>query len=203
MNEGFRPVHGVGLAAVVLVGISAVLDVLVAALAWLTVDADQFTPLGAAVSLMLSWCLLVAFVVTAATFIVWLYQARVNADRITSPHQHRYSRAWLVGGWFVPIMNLFVPHAVVQDVWRASDPANRLVPLPERPQSGLITGWWICFLLSNVTVILPASRSYELTVYTTISAALSVAAAVLAALVIRQVNDLQVNARNASPAPAA
>jgi hypothetical protein len=105
-------------------------------------------------------------------------------------------------GWFIPIANLYIPYAVVQDIWCGSDRANRMVGLQQRPQSSLITAWWICFLLSNVSLTLPASRS-QIATLATISALLSVAAAVLAARVIRRINDLQVSEPSASPAPAA
>ncbi|SFR20240.1 protein of unknown function [Lentzea waywayandensis] len=202
-NDVLRPVHGVGLAATVLIGISAGINVLEAVFVWLTVDADQYTTLGTTVAFMLSWISLVAFVVTAATFMVWMYHARLNSDAITSRHQHRFTRTWVILGWFIPIANLVIPHSVVQDVWRGSDRALRMVALEQRPKSSLITAWWICFLLSNIALTLPQSLSYELATFATVSALLSVAAAVLAARVIRQINDLQVTEPSASPAPAA
>ncbi|MFD4670613.1 DUF4328 domain-containing protein [Lentzea sp. NPDC058450] len=201
--EVLRPVHGIGRAATVLMGISAGISVLGSVFLWLTVDADVLTPLGAATSFILSWADLVALVVTAAAFIVWMYYARQNADEITSKHQHRFTRPWVIFGWFIPIANLFIPQMVMQDIWRGSDRANRMIALDQRPKSGLITGWWLCFVISNVSLTLPQQYSYELATLSTISALLSIAAAVLAARVLRQINEMQVSVPSASPAPAA
>ncbi|MFI6102006.1 DUF4328 domain-containing protein [Lentzea sp. NPDC051213] len=198
-----RPVHGAGLAATVLIGIVAGVKVLVAVLGWLTVDADQYTPLGAAVAAALSWIWLVAFVVAAITFMVWMHHARLNADTITSPHQSRFAKLWVYLGWFIPIANLYIPYAVMQDIWRGSDRSQPMIGLRQREPSGLILLWWLCFLFSNVSLTLPPKYAFEVAVFATISALLSVVAAVLGARVIRQVNDMQINEQNAFPAPAA
>src|SRR5918997_1460259 len=65
----------------------------------------------------------------------------------------RASRGWSIGAWFVPILNLIRPKQLMDDTWRASDPA-----LPakvgsgwqERPVPGLLHAWWALFLISGV-----------------------------------------------------
>ena len=37
----------------------------------------------------------------------------------------RLSRRWAVIGWLIPVVNLFVPKRLLDDTWRASDPAAR------------------------------------------------------------------------------
>lgn len=197
-NNNIKPVHGVGQAATILIGLSAAFEVLVAVLDWF-----PSLLMIAEIYVLISWVSLVLLVVTGITFVVWMNQARLNSDVITSKHQHRWTNMWVFVGWIVPIANFFIPYAVMQDIWRGSDRTDRLVPLQDRPKSGLILGWWLTFLLSSLTGFLAGSDAQNLAVWSTISALSGVVAAVLAAKMIRQVNDLQVSEPNASPAPAA
>lgn len=84
---------------------------------------------------------LVAGLVTLALFIVWLYQAHrssaLQADRL------RYSSPWAIAGWFAPVLNLWRPHQMVQDVHRG---ASR-----DGGDSVLVLGWWLMALLTLVT----------------------------------------------------
>lgn len=194
--------HRAGLVATILIAVVAVTKILVAVLAWLTADADQFTPLGAAVASVLSGIWLVAFVLAAITFMLWMNRARRNSEAIT-PQQHRFRNVWVFLGWLIPIANLYIPYAVMQDIWRASDRSQPALGLQQREPSGLVLLWWICFLASNFSLSLPPQYGVELAVFATISALLTVAAAVLGAQVIRRLNAAQVTGQNAFPAPAA
>ena len=69
-----------------------------------------------------------------ATFVLvglWLGQARRNADRI-APDQQRRSKVWVWLSWVVPIVWLWFPKQVVDDVWRST------VRDPGEPR----TEWW-------------------------------------------------------------
>ncbi|WP_112272662.1 DUF4328 domain-containing protein [Lentzea terrae] len=194
--------HRAGLAATIAIGVVAATKVLVAVFLWLTAEADQYTPLGAVVADVLSGIWLVAYVVAAILFMLWMNRARRNAEAIT-PQQHRFRNVWVVIGWLIPVVNLYIPYAVMQDIWRASDRSQPTLGLQHREPSGLVLLWWICFLASNFSLTLSAQYGVALAVFATISALLSVAAAVLGAQVIRRLNAMQVTDQNAFPAPAA
>jgi hypothetical protein len=53
----------------------------------------------------------------AIAFIVWLYRAYHNLDAV-APDKRRFGHGWAIGGWFVPIMALWRPKQIVNDVWR-------------------------------------------------------------------------------------
>jgi hypothetical protein len=48
--------------------------------------------------------------------IVWAWRATTNLDAAGLPH--RWKRGWAIGGWFTPVMFLFVPYQVVSDAWK-------------------------------------------------------------------------------------
>ena len=93
----------------------------------------------------------VALLVAAILVIVWLWRTRSNAEQL-SPAPHRRHRGWIIGGWICPIVNLWFPKQIVDDVWRASDPAMPPVRLniDAMPRPGLGYAWWTCLLAWQV-----------------------------------------------------
>ncbi|MGH3942327.1 MAG: DUF4328 domain-containing protein [Pseudonocardiaceae bacterium] len=89
-----------------------------------------------------------AFVLTG----IWLTRARHNADRI-APDQQRRSPVWVWLGWVVPIVSLWFPKQVVDDVWRST------VRQPDRPDTGL---WWGTWIAAQVLSAL-AAQAFGLT----------------------------------------
>jgi hypothetical protein len=56
--------------------------------------------------------------------------------------QRRHSSGWAIGSWFVPILNLFRPAEIANDIWRTS----------LRGRNGGLTGlWWGLYLLNLVS----------------------------------------------------
>lgn len=50
---------------------------------------------------------------------------------------------WTIGGWLVPVLNLFRPKQIANDLWRAGDVQGG----PD--VSALVTWWWLTFLVSG------------------------------------------------------
>jgi hypothetical protein len=131
-------------------------------------------------------------------FLVWIYRARHNAGR--SRAHHRRSRGWAIGSWFVPVVNLWFPLQVVQDIWRADvEPAQR-VRMP-----WLVGTWWACWLLAwftgahetHTTVVGGDGNTHVNTAFslfldsTIVSKLFTAAAAILLALVVRDITSRQ------------
>ena len=58
--------------------------------------------------------------------------------------------------WFIPIMNLWKPHEVAQQIWRASNPETKLTEGTEWrkvPSSNFVTIWWVLGLVSIFAAI--------------------------------------------------
>lgn len=155
--EHFRPVRGLGLAASVLVGLVAVGSIASAAVDWVTYTAVRDYRNGTAsaqeldsadkLSVVVNTPLALLLLVTGVVFIMWVYSARINAERLTPANEHRRSRVWVWLGWFVPVVNFWFPKQVIDDIWRASDPTQQGVPLQQRAKNRLTTLWWTAFVL--------------------------------------------------------
>ena len=87
---------------------------------------------------------MVLFVAAAIVFIRWLRAAYRNAD-VLAPGVRRYGHGWAIGAWFVPILNLWRPKQIVNDVWRAG--ADN--PNDDRPPV-LLLAWWLSWIASTL-----------------------------------------------------
>ncbi|MGW0252061.1 outer membrane protein assembly factor BamB family protein [Nocardia goodfellowii] len=100
------------------------------------------------------------------TVITWLWRARRNSEAMCAA-RHRRSIGWVIGGWFCPVVNVWFPHTIMSDVWRASDPrtAPDALNLRGRRTGGWVTAWWsfllIGWALGFVALVLglPATRT--------------------------------------------
>ena len=132
------------------------------------------------------------YIFGAFFFIRWMHRAHRNVDAI-APSWRRHGTGWAIGGWFVPILGLWRPKQVINDIWRAS--AGRDACLGEREPGALLLVWWIGFLLSGLlTRFAAASRSdpeptldelRDGTIASLASDGVDVVAAILAILVVR------------------
>ncbi|MDX2702827.1 DUF4328 domain-containing protein [Streptomyces sp. PA03-6a] len=122
---------------------------------------------------------------TVVLFLVWLARSRRNALAL-SPQAPLPGGGWLIGAWFVPVVNLFVPRRFVLDIGRASSPSWN----PKR-DSTLVNLWWAAWIghgivLSLATQAAPGSRSAL-----AVAEALMIAAAVLLGILIERITTLQ------------
>jgi hypothetical protein len=98
---------------------------------------------------------LLGLVVAAVFFIRWFHAAYANLTALGQ--QLRFGPGWAIGSWFVPVLNLWRPKQIANDIWSGS--------APEAPSFGasgwkdvsapqLLAWWWAAWLgssfLSNV-----------------------------------------------------
>ncbi|MGY0060910.1 DUF4328 domain-containing protein [Streptomyces sp. LZ34] len=100
-------------------------------------DADDFYTGAAA----LYFCLMVAIVIVWA---IWFRRLRLNAE-VFAPGQHRFGSGWAAGSWFTPVVNLWFPKQIANDIWRASSPQG-----PHNVRRGLLNGWWVTWIAGFV-----------------------------------------------------
>ncbi|GAA2083264.1 hypothetical protein GCM10009759_01250 [Kitasatospora saccharophila] len=144
---------------------------------------------------------LVLSLATAVLFLMWLYRARVNAE-VIYPHGHQHARGWAVGGWFVPLVQLWFPWQITTDVWKASAPAGEH-GIPRPVSAWPVHSWWATILLSRLVYFIGAQSlgseaalhytdSYRQALLLLIAASLmTLAAAVLAILVVHRLTAMQ------------
>ncbi|MDT7782056.1 MAG: hypothetical protein QOF58_475 [Pseudonocardiales bacterium] len=206
-TEPFRPVRGIGIAASVLIGLQAVLAIGDAIASQRTADvvkayadgnatmddaraADAFT-------LMVAIPTMLVTIASGVTFIVWIYRSRRNAERVTYGVEHRHGRGWVIGSWITPIVGWWYPLQIVQDVWRAFDPAQQDRPLQARDKNGFLVAWWTAYLLMSwgdravTRLVLRDSDLDTVATWTWLTTVVTIVAAVFAVVLIKRLTDLQ------------
>jgi len=137
---------------------------------------------------------LVALVVTAVFFLLWFHRAYVNLESLGARNL-RFGKGWAVGAWFVPVLNLWRPKQIANDLWRASDPdapADQGETWHGGGVPALLAFWWAAFLLAGWTVVAGSPFDAETvadlkrtTLSYLASDSLDAVAAVLAVVVVR------------------
>ena len=85
----------------------------------------------------------ILFLVSAVFFCRWLYRAAANA-RALGAQGMEVKPGWAVGGFFIPILNLFLPYQAVKEIW--------LHGAYQRDHShSLVTKWWAAWLIGTIT----------------------------------------------------
>lgn len=158
-----RPVRGFATAAVVTLGVAALADTV-----WtlggpglevllLRASEDGFLTgwddLPVVVLLLLRPF---AYLVGGTAFLAWLFRARANAETL-SQARHRWFRVLIVLGWFLPVVNWWIPKQIVDDVWVSSRPGGvRGEHIGGETHSWLVWAWWVSWLL-GIWVLPPLS----------------------------------------------
>ncbi|WP_405811589.1 DUF4328 domain-containing protein [Streptomyces sp. NBC_01520] len=135
-------------------------------------------------------------------FCAWLWRVRVNAE-IFRPDGHKHSRPWIWAGWFVPFVNFWYPRRIVVDIWRASTSAR-----PGASGTGLVNFWWGCWLVAQGVMLVAPEMAEKgmgttafgaVVAYTVGYSLLDLAAALLAAAMVRRMTSMQHEKAMAGP----
>jgi hypothetical protein len=89
-----------------------------------------------------------AGVATLATGILWLiWQHRGHANlRVFGVGGLRFSPAWAVGWWLIPLVNLAMPYLTVRELYKASDPDAGAIDWAAARAPLLLPLWWGAWL---------------------------------------------------------
>lgn len=216
--EAYRPLRMKRTWTVWLLGIGVVVDVVAAIFRGLEYALLQAASRGEAITLaqgeasdqrisVISGVRSLMILAAGVAFIVWFHTAYRNLRPLGATGL-RYATGWAIGGWFVPIMNLWRPKQIANDIWRASDPEappDQSVDWRFRPVGSTVNWWWglwIASSLVSLTVISEALNPETIEDFLAISLAalasnvLAIGAGILAIMVVNQLSD-RLEARHA------
>ncbi|MER5777426.1 DUF4328 domain-containing protein [Streptomyces sp. NPDC002039] len=135
---------------------------------------------------------------TIVVFLIWFHRVRCNGQ-VFRPDGFSQSAGWAIGGWFVPIANLFFPYRTARETWKASiqlapDGSYRHV------STAPVTAWWTVFV---ATLFLDRvfSKRYlaaetpeavrDVSALGAVTDVVTIVAAVLAVVFVRKLTALQ------------
>ncbi len=101
---------------------------------------------------------LIGDLLAAAMFIPWFAMAYSNLRRL-GVQRLRWSNGWAVGAWFVPILSLFRPKQIANDIWRGSEAGIDVSSERWRsgPVSPIVHWWWGLFLAGGAVAAIGSS----------------------------------------------
>ncbi|MEU2423224.1 DUF4328 domain-containing protein [Streptomyces sp. NPDC007851] len=117
---------------------------------------------------------------TTVLFLVWLARSRRRALEL-SPEAAVPSPGWMIGAWFIPVVNLFVPRRFVLDIGRAGSASWA------QRDTTLVNLWWAAWVAHALLLAVAGRMAPGSMACLVVTEALMLAAAVLAVLVIERV----------------
>ena len=149
----------------------------------------------------------IVLLVTGPLFVWWLWSARTNVPHLISARM-RFAPSWTIGGWLVPLLNLWRPYEVVDEIdWRSAEAAAD-GDASVGAQRSLLVPWWVATLLAAGvfvrTEFVGTDTAQALIVVANerlFASAVLVIAAALATAVVWRITSLQerAHARHAGP----
>ena len=86
--------------------------------------------------------------VTGAVFIAWTRRVYRNLAPLGT--SRRFRPGWAIGGWFVPVLNLWRPKQILNDVWRGTEHGEDHAGVSTDTNLTLLNAWWATLIISRV-----------------------------------------------------
>ncbi|MEV6317882.1 DUF4328 domain-containing protein [Streptomyces sp. NPDC051776] len=91
---------------------------------------------------------------TVVLWLVWFWRLSVNTE-VIAPGRQRLSRGWAVGSWFTPVVQLWFPKQIANDIWHLMAPGQHGQPAgpygAPAPSRALLNWWWGTYCTMFVT----------------------------------------------------
>jgi Domain of unknown function (DUF4328) len=134
---------------------------------------------------------LVTSLIAAVFFIRWFSAAYRNLD-VLCPGTRRYAAGWAIWGWFVPIMSLFRPKQIANDIATCDD--------KDAKSQWWLKWWWVAWIAASLIsngagrASFDAERAGELRSVATldlVASVLSIVAGLLVFKVLRHFTEIE------------
>lgn len=104
------------------------------------------------------------YVIAGVCFIIWMRRTfrNLRAFKVEGLQCKEWYSVW---GFFIPVASLYIPMALVNEIWKASNPAALDgTSWKQSKDSRLVVAWWIAwisFAVTNVVRLMFASQKYQ------------------------------------------
>ncbi|HYF29804.1 MAG TPA: DUF4328 domain-containing protein [Chitinophagaceae bacterium] len=141
---------------------------------------------------------LIVRIITIVLFIRWFRRAYYNLH-MAAPHEASYEEGWAAGAWFVPILNLFRPYQIMEEVWTGT---QRALPhrFPDITPPTMVGVWWALYLGMNISanvVVFKALKIQDvydlgpLSVWSLIAQGFAIAATLVVIIMIKKISSFE------------
>uniref|UniRef100_UPI0015F116C7 DUF4328 domain-containing protein n=1 Tax=Streptomyces phytophilus TaxID=722715 RepID=UPI0015F116C7 len=146
------------------------------------------------------------FAVCAVLWSIWFYRLRTNSEAF-APGQVRYSTGLAIGSWYIPVVQLWFPMQIANDMFRISSPFPHHARPPAgygpRPVSygkGVLNFWWAAWVATMVLALVTAENwevgmaigsATRIVLFDLLFSFVLIVTSVLALLAVQQLTTLQ------------
>jgi len=146
------------------------------------------------------------FAVCAVLWSVWFYRLRTNSEAF-APGQVRYSSGLAIGSWYIPVVQLWFPMQIANDMFRINSPFPHHARPPAgygpRPVSygkGVLNFWWAAWVTTMVLALVTAENwevgmaigsATRIVLFDLLFSFVLIVTSVLALLAVQQLTTLQ------------
>ncbi len=90
------------------------------------------------------------YIGSAVTFIMWFRRAYYNLHQLRG--NLSYGEGWAAGGWFVPIMNLFIPYRIMKELYVVTNNifSQDLQTCTIRLKTDYLGWWWALWIITGI-----------------------------------------------------
>lgn len=113
-------------------------------------------------------------------FLCWFRRCSLNAE-VFAPGTHRHSRGFVLGAWFIPLVQWWVPRRIALDIWRASGLGG----------TWLLNAWWVAWLARALVGCVEGLSERHPNAFSLYDESANLVATVLVILVIRKITAAQ------------
>ena len=141
---------------------------------------------------IVGWIQLAVLTGTVIAFSRWIFVVNDNKRRLGASGL-RFTPAWAVGWFFVPVAHFWKPYEAMKEVWQVSaDPFL----WRDQIRGSLLPWWWFFWLAGNIIVQAvfwfgPSAKA--LSIATTVANGASIAAAFAAMALVGQISRMQLD----------
>ncbi|WP_029905391.1 DUF4328 domain-containing protein [Prevotella sp. 10(H)] len=101
---------------------------------------------------------LTVIITSIITFIKWFRRAYYNLGILTN--ECAYDDSWATKGWFIPIMNLYIPYRIMMELYEKTDKylwekhimCEHQQEYEDKLKPGLVKWWWTLYLIVSIGV---------------------------------------------------
>ncbi|PHN07651.1 DUF4328 domain-containing protein [Flavilitoribacter nigricans] len=97
--------------------------------------------------MVLAFLFLAIYILSIVYFIRWFRRAYYNLHQVLPASRLQHTEGWAAGSWFVPILNLYRPYQIMEEIWEKTQ-----LEYLDRPQIQgvqILGFWWALFLGNN------------------------------------------------------
>jgi hypothetical protein len=138
---------------------------------------------------------MIAFIVSAITFIQWFRRAYYNLHLKVNHLSH--TEGWAAGSWFVPVVNLYRPYQIMKEMYQETMEllTKKGIGFNHTFSTNALGWWWTLWIISKIIgqfifrYSLKAESIDELTVSTFASMIINIIGIPLALITVKVIKD--------------